>query len=112
MGGKKRRGGRREGKLKLIFKPSFVTFNIESFRVQEEQKDTLPSTAPTKDEDLVSRRWFYVRVILSSKKVVTERRNVCQHMEDDVHVVVCLESRREEGKEEMREVKVEGKQER
>ena len=39
-----------------------------------------------------------MRVILSSKKVVTERRNVCQHMEDDVHVVVCLESRREEGK--------------
>ena len=80
-------------------------------REQEEQKDTLPSTAPTEDEDLVSRRWFYVRVILSSKKVVTERRNVCQHMEDDVHVVVCLESRREEGREEMRGVKVGGRKE-
>ena len=37
-----------------------------------------------------------MRVILSAKKVVTERRDVCQCMEDDVHVVVCLESRREE----------------
>ena len=52
-----------------------------------------------------------MRVILSSKKVVTERRNVCQHMEDDVHVVVCLESRREGGREEMREVKVGGRKE-
>lgn len=37
-----------------------------------------------------------MRVILSAKKVVTERRDVRQCMEDDVHVVVCLESRREE----------------
>ena len=37
-----------------------------------------------------------MRVILSAKKVVTERRDVGQCMEDDVHVVVCLESRREE----------------
>ena len=34
----------RERKLKLMFKPSFVTFNIKSFREQEEQEDTLPST--------------------------------------------------------------------
>lgn len=38
-----------------------------------------------------------MRVILSAKKVVTKRRNVCQCMEDDVHVVVCLGSRRGEG---------------
>ena len=37
-----------------------------------------------------------MRVILSAKKVVTERRDVRQCMEDDVHVVICLESRREE----------------
>ena len=38
-----------------------------------------------------------MRVILSAKKVVTKRRNVCQCMEDDVHVVICLGSRRGEG---------------
>ena len=47
-----------------------------------------------------------MRVILSAKKVVTKRRNVCQCMEDDVHVVVCLGSRRgEEGGEGGREKK-------
>ena len=35
-----------------------------------------------------------MRVILSAKKVVTKRRNVCQCMEDDIHVVICLGSRR------------------
>ena len=38
-----------------------------------------------------------MRVILSAKKVVTKRRNVCQCMEDDVHVVVCLRSWRGKG---------------
>ena len=44
-GGERRRGKEgREKKLKLMFKPSFIMFNIESFREQEEQEDTLPST--------------------------------------------------------------------
>ena len=36
-------GGKRE-KTKLMFKLSFGMFNIKSFREQEEQEDTLPST--------------------------------------------------------------------
>jgi len=45
---------------------------------------------PTQDEGLVPRWWSDVRVVLFSEGVVTKGRNVCQCMEDHIHVVVSL----------------------